>query len=203
MKMKLKKVFQLPSVVDLGWSKSEALPIRRVQPDVQGYTWEDYYDKMEKEHPVLFFLNVTLRRFISVNFVMPLQELKYYIRDQLIRRTHLLDLRQNSSVIGCDDYNGGFIDPRTQILYACMNSLDRFIDESKAFDHLKWLRNELALLPADAVDRQVLEDNIMLHSEAISIHNWWHNDRKSEYIRLNQKQDQAYTLEMKQEVYAE
>jgi hypothetical protein len=68
---------------------------------------------------------------------------------------------------------------------------------------LKWLQTEVALLPDEAIDRQVFEDNITLYSEAIAIHKWWHHDRKSEYLKLNQKQDQAYTREMKQEVYAE
>lgn len=196
-----KKILSLPSVVDLGWSETEALPMRSFQPDVQGYTWEDYHEKMKQEYPVLYFLNMTLPRFVAVKFVMPLRELKYYVQDHLIRRTHLLDLRQSSTTIGCDDYRGGYLDPRQAILYACMNSLGRFLKESDAENHLAWMERKLTELPADSTDRKIFEDNCALYREALNIDYWWSMARKIDFEQLSTEQSNARTEEEKRAVY--
>ncbi len=186
---RLKKAISLPSVVDLGWSESNALPIRRFQPDVLGWTWEDYHKEMKAKYPVRYFIMETFVHWFVVHVTMPLRELRWYVRDTLIRRTHMLDLRQVSWVEGCDDYSGGYIDPLSEILYACMNSLNRFITETNAPQHLEWLESQLVATHADDPGRGTLEDNCALYREAIAIYKWWNVDRKSDFIRMSNSDD--------------
>ncbi len=186
---KLKKTFGLPTVVDLGWSDSNALPMRRFQPGVQGWTWEDYHEEMKVKYPIRYFFFETFVRWFSVHVTMPLEHAKWYVRDNLVRRTHMLDLRQTSWVDGCDDYSGGYIDPLNEILYACMNSLNRFISETHGVKHADWLAKTLAEKPVDDPSRGVLEDNYAMYTEAIAIHKWWNIDRKSDFMRMSNTDD--------------
>lgn len=191
---RLKKSIFLPTVVDLGWSKTDALPMRRFQPNVVGWTWEDYYELMKKKYPVRYFFFKTFRRILSIHVVAPLRRFNSYVHDVLICKSHMLDLRQNSWLDGCDDYQGGYLDPRTEMLYACMNSLHRFIDETNAKNHLAWMESELEKISTDSGDedkRLIFHDNIHLYREAIEIHRWWTCERKTQYLHLCKEQQKA------------
>lgn len=191
----LKKFLMLPTVVDLGWSTMNALPLRRFQSnlDPNEKTWEDYHELMKTQHPVKYFLFETVRHWLAVHLFMPLDDLKYYVRDFIFRRTHLLDLRQQSWVPGCDDYSWGYSDPRESMLYACMNLLDRFVKETDAKKKLEWLESELAASEPDSCERGIFADSVSLYREALLIHKWWHCDRKSEFLRLTRRDDYSTT----------
>ena len=136
-----------------------------------------------------YFLCETLRNVISSYIVYPLSRLRWYFVERWFTKNHLLDLRQTSWVPECDEYEWGYIDPRTEMLYACMNSLDRFIHESHARSHLEWLEQQV--LTAEDCEKRVLEDNINLYKEALEIHKWWNVDRKNHFMKLCNSDDYA------------
>jgi hypothetical protein len=185
----LKKLLKLPTPVDLGWSSSNALPMRSFHPDVLGWTWEDYHSQMKSKYPVRYFIFETLRRFVSTYLLHPLKNTKWYFIERWFKKNHMLDLRQVSWVPGCDEYDWGYLDPRTEMLFACMNSLDRFVKEAHARSHLDWLESQLATIPDTSPEKQVLEDNIMLYREALEIHKWWNVDRKTKFVKFSDEDD--------------
>lgn len=195
----VKNKMMLPTVRDLGWSKTDSLPMRSFQPNVQGFTWEDYHQKMKSEYPIRYFLFETLPslwRYIQFYFSM----LRSYIKYNLIKRIHLLDLRQKSVAGGGDDYRGGYIDPREAMLYACMNVLERFISETDAENHLRWMESQVSELPEDSDERAIFEENCDLYREALAINYWWTVSRKNAYANLQLAWDNASSHEEKMSI---
>lgn len=196
----IKKMIFLPTVMDLGWSKMNALPMRGLGAREGDRTWEDYHELMKMQYPVRYFLFDTLPRLFRWHVAHPLGNAKRFIKHFIWKRTHLLDLRQRSWVPGCDEYDWGYIDPRETMLYSCMTCLGRFIEETDAKNHLEWLKLELMKTTED-MGRGIIEDSIALYTEALAIHRWWTSDRKAKFLAM-QLSDKYQTTEERQETFS-
>jgi len=161
-----KKLLHLPSPKELGWSPSNSLSMR-IFSRKDGYTWEDWYEKMEKEHPIKFFFTHKLKDWFN-NIKRPVSKSWYWFVSHFVpsRRYHMLDLRQP------EDYSYGWLDSDRQILFANFNILNNFVknempdfycpseEEVKADPHLASQRNN--------------------YLEIKAIHHWWNVTRKQD-----------------------
>ena len=76
------KLFKLPSPNDLGWSKDNCLESELFKSNNNVKTWEDYDEKMKEEHSFLFWIHISVPKWISLN-------IKYPLLDNLIKLVNL------------------------------------------------------------------------------------------------------------------
>ena len=135
----LRKLFKLPSPVDLGWSDTDALQSKLFTPDCDGYTWEDWENTVQKMHPVKFFFGKTVpdtfRYRIWLPIVRPIETFRYWVVSHVIpsRRYHMLDLRQpiaKGELANHDAYRYGWRDVPEKMLYAWFNLLAEYMEEN-------------------------------------------------------------------------
>ena len=126
----LRKLFHIPTPVELGKSEYDALPSDFFPNDVEDeYTWEDYDREMSAQYPVKWFLTRTIpifwRRYIWGRYA-PLERARYWLVSHLVpsRRYHMLDLRQPDPEL----YQYGWIDAPQQILYANFAILKNYVE---------------------------------------------------------------------------
>lgn len=180
----LRKLFKLPSPVDLGRSKWDALPSRDFTPECTSYTWEDWHDEVKSLHPVRYFIAETFGDFLLYQIWFPVsrpfKKTYRWLVSHLIpsRRYHMLDLRQPHSK-HCDSYQYGWQDVPEKMLYAMFNLLKEWFDENPydiSEDHsMEEINADPVLL------RQYTE-----YQEAKAILHWWQFTRKYDYKEYNQ-----------------
>ncbi len=197
----LRKFFKLPSPVDLGMSKHNALPSRDFTPSCKGPTWEDYYAEVKKLHPIKYFLVETLPDFwrykIWYKCTRPFTDAYYWIVSHFIpsRKYHMLDLRQpkmRNGIENQDAYRYGWHDVPEKMVYAMMNLLDSYlIDECPEKYHDPSVSYSLEEIEAD----EGLKHQYHNLTEARAISHWWNNERNKETtkrIELLQKWSAAH-----------
>ena len=163
---KIKSLFSLPGPKELGKSDHNSLPSRKFSPFEKGYCWEDHHKLIAERYPIRnWIFNVLFRWFRQVAYNTRMRW--YDFKSIWINKDHLIDLRQR---IKCDHYDGGYIDPVQQVLYANFNILCNFV-ESKQFERMK---------------KQFLEQSIEDESdkdwqdalkEAVCLHHYWMVER--------------------------
>jgi len=176
------KLFKLPSPVDLGRSKIDALPSREWTPDDEGYCWEDYDVEIKKLHPVKYFFIKTIGGFLEQEIWWrirrPVRDAWYWIVSHIVpsRRHHILDLRQPKRSDEANQYRYGWLDTDHKMLYALFNLLNLFV------------KNELPSLYYPSKEEIEKEPHMQHQADLITeirtIHWWWNIDRKDE-IKAN------------------
>ena len=162
--LKMKNPFKLPTVVELGKSKCNALPSRDFSPWETGYCWEDYDKEMKNKYPIRYVLNKTIPHYFAVYVTMRLSDWKWRIID-LFRRPHMLDTR------ACNGYyNGGYVDPCTMMTCANFAILKKYLD-AKPYD----LRTEYTEEEIDEKGMRAQQDH---YDEAQVLWKYWSVDRK-------------------------
>jgi hypothetical protein len=127
--MNLRKLFKYPTVVDLGWAKSNALEMRSFSPDTEKKCWEDYTEYLKENFPIRYFFSDTLPSFFKKLIWYKLDHAWYFIVSHVVpsRRFHVLDLRQPKN--HSDSYRWGWIDRSEAILYANFNLLRDYVEK--------------------------------------------------------------------------
>lgn len=170
---KIIKQLKLPSPVDLGWSKSNALALRSITPNTKEYTWEDYHFLIKEKYPIKYYIYHTIPFWYRVNIRIPISHKYYKLRD-LFDRQHLLDLRQQTeNCLDCDYYQGGFITYHDKIIYALFNLLTAFYD--KHWEEMY-----------DPSELEIQENASLLQfknakNEVKELAMWWRIERKNDY----------------------
>jgi hypothetical protein len=174
--MSFKKIFKLPSPVELGKAKYNALPIRSFDPDCTEYTWEDWNEEVKSLYPIRYFIFHTSRDFILSKFIGPIKRGFYWLKCHLLpkHKHHLLDLRQPVNEYYIDHYRYGFIDTSHKMLYALFNLLKEHLDQKPYDVSLDFSLEEIANDPAMQVQFDTLQ-------EAKALMYWWEVTRKENY----------------------
>lgn len=179
----LRKLFKLPSPVDLGWSKHNALQSREFSPDCDGYTWEDWDVEVKRLHPIKYWIAETAGDFIRYKIWLPvwrpIENARYWLVSHLVpsRRYHFLDLRQprkSGDIPNLDCYRWGWTDVPEKMLYAMFNLLGEYLNKEEPSDVSKWYSmEEINADPCLKSQHESLE-------EAKAIYHWWTVGRKLE-----------------------
>lgn len=169
---KLLKLIRVPTPVELGWSSSNALPIKKNKSN-NDFTWDDWDTKMKKKYPIKYFLSETLPSWYRRKIYRPFDNLHYIIVSHIVpsRRYHMLDLRQPKNKEKYP-YRWGWVDSDKQIVYALFNILNNFVEKELPSTYCP-SEEELLSDPSLAGQRvQFLEIK--------SIHYWWNVLRHKE-----------------------
>ena len=180
-----KKIFKFPSPKELGLSKSNYLPLRKLTPEVDSFSWEDYDDYIKNNYPIKYFLLETIFNFIKYKIYykiyFPIHKVYYFLICHIFnsKKYHLLDLRQPNNERSVDHYRYGWIDIPEKILYANFNLLKEFIENSNNINFENFSEEELKNDPGIRQQKFVLD-------EAREIYTWWKVERKKDlYIIEN------------------
>lgn len=169
-----KKLFGLPSPIELGWSSHNALEDEEFSDEPQGKTWQDWHRHVKQLHPTKYFFVETLPKFFRYNvwwpIKRPIERSHYWLVSHLIpsRRYHMLDLRQEGG------YRYGWQDVPEKMLYAMFNLLGEYLNKEQPYD-----------LSDDYTEAQINADASLKHqydalNEARAIYHWWTVGRKRE-----------------------
>jgi hypothetical protein len=169
-----KKLFGLPSPIELGWSSHNALEDEEFSDEPKGKTWQDWHRHVKQLHPTKYFVVETLPKFFRYNvwwpIKRPIEKAHYWTVSHVIpsRRYHWLDLRQKGG------YQYGWNDVPEKMLYAMFNLLGEYLNKEQPYD-----------LSDDYTDEQINADEALKHqqgnlSEARAIYHWWTVGRKQE-----------------------
>ena len=125
----LRRWLRLPSPVDLGWSKTDALGMRRFTPYQEGKTWEDWHEYVQIRYPIRYFLAEAVPEWGKHWLIWPIRRFWAWLLDYLLpsRRYHLLDLR---GVDPLSSYRHGYLDPCEMFRLAGWAALMRWHRES-------------------------------------------------------------------------
>lgn len=180
-----KKLFHLPTPKELGKSKYNALPLKSFTPWTKDYTWEDHDAYLKETYPVKFFLAKEMPDFIKYNcyypIARPISNGWYWLKCHLLpkHRYHFLDLRQPHNEDCIDDYQYGWADVVSKILYANFNLLKEYFDE-EPYD----LRKDYSQEEIDADVSMSRQQHV--YDEAKTILHWWQVERKTEVKYVNE-----------------
>ena len=176
----LKKLFHLPSPVELGRAKSNTLSMDFfTDEDSDEYTWEAWAKEVKEKHPIKYFFAETLRHWWAVRITMNIEQFWYWIRSHTYRRYHILDLRQPHTDSD-DDYRWGWADPDSQMLFAVWNIFVSHVDQINA-SKFNYGTSEESL---NALRTRIKEEEDCSNSqleyllEAKALYQYWTIDRK-------------------------
>lgn len=189
--MKLPKLLRLPTVVELGFSKSNFLPSRRFDPFEKGYCWEDYNKYVKNNYPIRYFLNDTFSLWFSVKIKRPISNFFYWISSFLIKKDHLLDLRQPEKT--GNFYRWGYLNPCDKILFGCFNALVDYIEKGQPQNPSKWIKEE-----TNDMEKEMLKQQYEEYKEAKTLYYYWVTNRKykmDNYMRLYKNMKNAHKEE--------
>jgi hypothetical protein len=179
----LHRIFNLPSPVDLGWSKTNALGARDF-PSPGQKTWEDYYDYLKTTFPIRAFIAITVADWLYYTVWMtikrPVANAYYWLVSHLIpsRRYHMLDLRQPGG------YRYGWADIDSRLVYAMFNLLDLFVKHEMPNFYCP-TEEEVAKEPAYKTQRDA-------YIEIEAIHRWWNVDRVAAKKAISDELNRLY-----------
>lgn len=173
-----KKLFKFPSPKDLGMSNHHnamAMDFDNKEETVKGEpTWAKYYNYLRKTYPVKYFFASTLPSFMYFTWQKSigwkLRDFKWWFESFIIRRDHLLDLRQPKSAdpFDADYYRHGWIEPDTKMVYAIFNILNEYIEKSESY----------CPTLEECEEEPALKEQRDQYIEARTIHYWWNVARK-------------------------
>jgi len=141
-------------------------------------TWTHYYNYLKKTYPVKFFFASTLPTFIRNTWLhligWKLGDFKYWFQSFIIRRDHMLDLRQpkRNKQFDIDYYRSGWIDTDTKMVYAMFNLLNNFVKQELIHMYFP-TEEEIAKEP-------ILQSQLDKNNEILAIYRWWNIIRKLE-----------------------
>lgn len=196
----LKKLFKLPSPIDLGKSKTSALPLRRFNKNTDRYCWEDYYKDLERDYPYKYFFLLKVPRFIKNKISLIKNDIRHII--SFIKLEHMLDLRQPKD--SSDYYRGGYIDFNSKILFACFNSLVQYVESKDFIDitdvfSLEKIRADEDLLKEFEKQKQIFElydywkiSRQRMQKELIEIYNQYKESNNESYKDFYEKKLEAF-----------
>jgi hypothetical protein len=171
----LRKLFKLPSPVDLGWSEYNALEDEEFSDEPKGKTWQDWHRTVKQMHPVKYWIAETfgdwLRYSVWLPIKRPFEKAHYWLVSHIVpsRRYHMLDLRQPGG------YQYGWQDVPEKMLYAMFNLLGEYLNKESPHDLTQWYTREQ--IEADAGLKKQQDDI----EEARAIYHWWTVERKKEF----------------------
>ena len=176
-----RKLFKLPSPVDLGWSKTNALESVIFSDEPKGKTWEDWRAHVKELHPVKYWCAETAPDFVRYKLWLPVarpvENVRYWLVSHLVpsRRYHMLDLRQ-PCVKGSEQegYRYGWQDVPEKMLYAMFNLLGEYLNKEKPVDLALHYTHEQ--IEADIYLKAQQE----AFEEATAIYHWWSVTRHEE-----------------------
>jgi len=182
-----RKLFKLPSPIDLGWSEYNALEVEDFCDDPKGKTWEQWHQTVKKMHPVKYFFAETFADFVRYKIWFsiknPFSKAHYWIVSHCVpsRRYHFLDLRQPNG------YRYGWTDVPEKMLFAMFNLLGEYLNEEKPHDLTQWYTKE----QIDTDEGLKRQQNKL--EEARAIYHWWTVEREEEYARKSEMQNKWWT----------
>jgi hypothetical protein len=204
-----RNLLKLPSPVDLGWSKTNALESSLFSDEPKGKTWEDWRATVKEIHPVKYWLAETAPDFVRYNVWLPVarpvENARYWIVSHLIpsRRYHMLDLRQACIKGSQDCYRYGWADVPEKMLYAMFNLLGEYLDKEKPADlALHYTHEQIEADPHFKAQQEAFK-------EAQAIYYWWTEGRHEEAALCNKlidnwitaKKNKAENREQLRELY--
>lgn len=166
-----RKLFKLPTPVDLGWSKYNALESAMFSDEPKGKTWEDWHAHVKEMHPVKYWFAETVPDFVRYHIwlpiVKPIKNTHYWLVSHLVpsRRYHMLDLRQQYKNQAC--YRYGWADVPEKMLYAMFNLLGEYLNKEEPVDLALHYTHEQ--IEAD----MYLKAQQEAFEEANAIYYWW------------------------------
>lgn len=171
----LRKLFKLPSPVDLGWSEYNALEDEEFSDEPKGKTWQDWHRTVKQMHPIKYWIAETFGDWLRYSVWFPLkhpfEKFHYWFVSHFVpsRRYHMLDLRQEGG------YQYGWQDVPEKMLYAMFNLLGEYLNKEKPHDLTQWYtREQIEADPGMKMQQDALE-------EAQAIYHWWTVERKQEF----------------------
>jgi hypothetical protein len=179
----LRKLFKLPSPIDLGWSTTNALESAQFSDEPKGKTWEDWRATVKEMHPIKYWCAETAPDFARYNIWLPvarpIENVRYWLVSHLIpsRRYHMLDLRQPCIKDSQDCYRYGWADVPEKMLYAMFNLLGEYLNKEEPGDLSLYYTHEQ--IEADIY----LKAQHEAFEEANAIYYWWTVARHEETAR--------------------
>lgn len=148
-----------------------ALPMRAFGAKEGDYTWEDWHEEVKRDYPVRYWLTETVPRFFGRKAYW-VGEWWYRIKCAVLPsyRFHLLDLRHPGPGI---EYEYGFRDVDTVMLWSCFVCLRSYIEKEEPWD------------PADGstpeeLAQEPLKSQKARYDEARALYDWWMKGRLEE-----------------------
>jgi hypothetical protein len=173
----LRKLFKLPTPIDLGWSDYNALEDENFSDEPHGKTWQDWHRTVKEMHPVKYWFAETFSDFIKYKLWypiwVPMDRAYYWFVSHVIpsRRYHMLDLRQENG------YRYGWQDVPEKMLYAMFNLLGEYLNKENP---MKWYDSE------ESYNDPAIKEQIALINEAKEIYHWWTVGREEEALKIDE-----------------
>jgi hypothetical protein len=158
-------------------NKPKALPMKFCSKPGD-FCWEDWKEQAKKEYPVRYFLSETIPHVFAVKVKIPAEMFYYKWYSKLIKKQHLLDLRQFFD----NEYEYGYISGDKKILYACFNTIVYYVEKEcggrRAFlEEIDFQESQQDKTYAEAL-KQILE-----------IYDWWTIDRPRRKWQIYKTED--------------
>lgn len=221
LKLKLRKLFCLPTIKDLGWGTS-GLPIRKYKPD--DHTWKDYELLMKKDYPIRWFICEEIPKFYNNLIGYRIKHLQHYYWENIRDRYFIVDCRIATKNTVKHDYDFCYYVESHRLLVSsfavlldkinrspeCLNTtyyLSSVIQSDRMIDDLKLKLKKLKKNSKNyKKNYKLIED--MIKSEEYNSHwdrerleqmrelnrlvQWWNIDRKNKHLELNRMTSENY-----------
>lgn len=157
---KIRKFLKLPKY-------PSSLPVRGFcKPGA--YTWEDFHEEMKKKYPIRYFLAEEIPSWCSRNIKNKIENGRYWLKSNIIKKYHLIDIRNSV-------YKWGYIDPDYQVLYACFSILEKFVNQANIQGQIISIENDILKIK-DEDEILFLSNQLESYYKIIEIYNWWKNE---------------------------
>lgn len=163
---KIKKIFTLPTPVELGKSSTNSLPSRRLNHISNEYTWQDYDADLKKHYPIKYFFYEQIIFWIKYNIVLRLSQIAYWLKSHTYRRYHIIDIRSGHY----NNYRYGWIDSDYKILLSNFKILCDFMEKEKPGENVNWYSDDALIIAWEE-----LED----------LYCWWIKERPASLAEAN------------------
>lgn len=173
----------------------KALPMRHFSEEGD-FTWEDWHEKMQAEKPIRYFLFKTLPSKFHVKIVMPIDNFFYWIKSRVVKKDHLLDLRQPKTNSD-DDYKWGYLDCDCKILFACFNVLVEHVKNGNecqfhyGINDIERLKEDINNEKDESI-KSSMEQQLASLQELKTIYDYWTDERKKSLEEKNKALTEWY-----------
>jgi len=171
LRLKIRKLLEVPGPQALGMSDCDALGCRRLTPFQEGPTWEDWDERVKREYPVRYFLSERVGKWLSLQASFAGHRFRRF-KSRWIYRDHLVDLR------GVDNlwpYEYDHLLPSAVMWLASWKALMLYIEQEKPKDPaLRGFTDE------DKAEPWYAEDKAR-YDEAQALYRYWTVERKAEH----------------------
>jgi hypothetical protein len=170
--MKIPSFLRLPTVVELGRSKTNALPMRLFDKDTDDYCWEDYQEEMKEKYPIRYFLFDTFPRWWRVKIGMNIEYAIYWLRSRLIYKDHLIDILPKNKKVKETFYDWGYLDPDRRLLIAAFTILSEHVESTHEYN---MFCNDISF--EEIKNDPMLWNQYLRYYVAKSLYIYWHHER--------------------------